>query len=97
MPFGSVKEVLNMRVDCNGIGGQDELAVKRYHNDTRHMIIYDILLSSPMGAQGERLRLFLTEDEYAAAKHAEEIGTIKIIKHAAVIEGHILWDKKRRR
>jgi len=86
-----------MRVDCNGIGGQSELDVKRYHNNTRHMIIYDTLLSSQMGASGERLRLFLTEDEYAAAKEAEEIGNIKIVKHAAIVEGHILYDKKRRR
>lgn len=86
-----------MCVDSNGIGGQGELAVKRYHDDTRHMIIYDTLLSSPMGAQGERLRLFLTEKEYAAAKHAEEIGNIKLVKHAAIIEGHILYDEKRRR
>ena len=86
-----------MRVACNGIGGQSELDVKRYHNDTRHMIIYDTLLSSQMGAQGERLRLFLTEDEYVAAKEAEEIGNIKIVKHAAIVEGHILYDKKRRR
>ena len=86
-----------MRIDCNGIGGQSELDVKRYHNDTRHMIIYDTLLSSQMGAPGERLRLFLTEDEYAAAKEAEEIGNIKIVKHAAIVEGHILYDKKRRR
>ena len=86
-----------MRVDCNGIGGQSELDVKRYHNDTRHMIIYDTLLSSAMGVHGERLRRFLTEDEYTAAKEAEKDGNIKIIKHAAIVEGHILYDKKRRR
>ena len=86
-----------MRVDCNGIGGQSELDVKRYHNETHHMIIYDTLLSSAMGEQGERLRMFLTETEYATAKHAEEIGNIRIVKHAAIVEGHILYDKKRRR
>ena len=37
------------------------------------------------------------QDEYAAAKEAEEIGNIKIVKHAAIVEGHILYDKKRRR
>lgn len=86
-----------MRVDCNGIGGQSEFDVKRYQDHTRHMIIYDTLLSSAMGVQGERLRLFLTEKEYAAAKEAEEIGNIRIVKHAAIVEGHILYDKKRRR
>lgn len=86
-----------MKVDCSGIGGQGELDVKRYHNDTRHMIIYDTLCTSDMGERDTRLRQFLTDEEYAAAKEAERIGNIKIKKHAVVVEGHIIWDRKRRR
>ncbi|MGM9588895.1 MAG: DUF5720 family protein [Faecousia sp.] len=86
-----------MGVDCNGIGGHSELALERYRDSTRHMVIYDVLISSPRGKAGDRMRLFLTDEEYAAIKHAEKSGTIKIVKHAAVIEGHILPDKKRRR
>lgn len=86
-----------MGVDCNGIGGHSELALERYRDSTRHMVIYDVLISSPRGKAGDRMRLFLTDEEYAAIKHAEETGTIKIVKHAAVIEGHILPDRKRRR
>ncbi len=90
-------DVSKTGIDCNGIGGHSELDVKRYHNDTRHMIIYDTHSNSPMGEQCARLRQFLTEEEYAAAKEAEQLGNIRIAKHAAIVEGHILWDRKRRR
>ena len=90
-------DVSRSGVDCQGVGGHDELDVKRYHNDTRHMIIYDTYCDSPMGEQGARLRQFLNEEEYAAAKDAEQLGNIRIVKHAAIVEGHILWDRKRRK
>ena len=88
-------DVSGTSVDCYGIGGHSELDVKRYHNDTRHMIIYDAYCDSPMGEQGARLRQFLTEEEYTAAKGVEQLGNIRIVKHAAIVEGHILWDRKR--
>ena len=80
------------------IGGQGELAVERFMDDTRHMIIFDVLdCRSSTGAQGERLRLFLSDDAYAKAKADQERGFIRIKKHAAIIEGHILPDKKKKR
>ena len=70
------------------ITGQDELAVERFQDDTRHMIIFDVLSPfSPVGQKGERLRLFLTDEAYARAKAAQDRGYIRIKKHAAVIEG----------
>ena len=45
-------DVSGTGVDCHGIGGHGELDVKRYHNDTRHMIIYAAYCDSPMGEQG---------------------------------------------
>ena len=80
------------------IGGQGELAVERFMDDTRHMIIFDVLdCRSSTGTQGERLRLFLSDDAYTKAQDAQERGFIRIKKHAAVIEGHILPDKKKKR
>ena len=80
------------------ITGQDELAVERFQDDTRHMIVFDVLDSaSPIGNPGERLRLFLSDKAYAKALVAQERGEIRIKKHAAVIEGHILPDRKRKR
>ena len=72
------KDALRSGVDCQGVGSHGELYVKRYHNDTRHRIIYDALYDSQMGEQGRRLRLFLAEEEYTAAREIEQFGNIKI-------------------
>ena len=80
------------------IVGQDQLAVERFMDDTRHMVIFDVLdHRCPIGNKGERLRLFLTDEGYAKAQAAQDRGYIRIKKHAAVIEGHILPDKKKKR
>lgn len=77
------------------IGGHSILALERFMDDTRHMIIFDVLSwKSPVGEKGERLRLFLSDVGYAKAQASEKRGEIKIRKHAAVIEGHILPDRK---
>ena len=80
------------------ITGQDELAVERFRDDTRHMIIFDVLnRHSPLGNKGERLRLFLTDEAYARARATQDQGYIRIKKHAAVVEGDILPSKKKTR
>ena len=80
------------------ITGQDELAVERFRDDTRHMIIFDVLSPrSPVGQKGDRLRLFLTDEAYARARAAQDRGYIRIKKHAAVIEGYILPNKQKMR
>ena len=80
------------------ITGQSELAVERFRDDTRHMIIFDVLNPrSPVGHKGERLRLFLTDEAYARARAAQGRGYIRIKKHAAVVEGYILPNKKKKR
>ncbi len=78
--------------------GQDELAVERFRDDTRHMIIFDVLnRHSPMGNKGERLRLFLSDEAYAQAQAAQDRGCICIKRHVAVIEGYILPAKRKKR
>ena len=74
------------------VGGHSILALERFMDETRHMIIF-----APVGEKGERLRLFLSDVGYAKAQASEKRGEIKIRKHAAVIEGHILPDRKKRR
>lgn len=59
------------------------------------MIIFDVLArDSPQGEPGDRLRRFLTDEGYRDAQASEERGEIKIRTHAAIIEGHILVDRK---
>ena len=61
------------------ITGQSELAVERFCDDTRHMIIFDVLSPcSHVGQKGDRLRLFLTDEAYVKAKAAQEQGYIRI-------------------
>ena len=80
------------------IVGQDQLAVERFMDDTRHMVIFDVLdHRCPIGNKGERIRLFLSDEGYNNALAAQERDYIRIKKHAAVIEGHILPDKKKKR
>ncbi len=80
------------------IAGQSTLAVERFMDNTRHMIIFDVLESCPpIGNEGERLRLFLSDEGYEKAKSMQERGLIRIKKHAAIVEGHILPDKKKKR
>lgn len=54
-----------MGSDSAVIGGHDILALERFMDDTRHMIIFDVLTwKSPVGDKGERLRLFLSDKGY---------------------------------
>ena len=52
---------------------------------------------SAIYSRSEALSLFLSDVGYAKAQASEKRGEIKIRKHAAVIEGHILPDRKKRR
>ena len=87
-----------MGADADFVGGHDILALERFMDETRHMIIFDVLTwESPVGDKGERLRLFLSDEGCEKAQASEKRGEIKIRKHAAIIEGHILDDRKKRR
>jgi len=98
LPFRSKRVVLSMGAETDFIGGHNILALERFMDETRHMIIFDVLTwESPVGDKGERLRLFLSDEGYAKAQASEKRGEIKIRKHAAIIEGHILDERKKRR
>ena len=78
--------------------GHDLLAVERFKDDTRHMAEFLILSTHcPLGRRGQYKRLFLTEDEYARMRSLERQGQLQIRRHAAIIEGHILPDKPKKR
>ena len=79
------------------VGGHELLAVERYRDGTRHMALFDALADTTFGRAGERLRLYLTDEGYAALLAAQKHGEVKIRKHAAVIEGHLLPDRRRRK
>ncbi len=61
------------------VGGHSILALERFMDETRHMIIFDVLSwKSPVGEKGERLRLFLSDVGYAKAQASERRGEIRI-------------------
>ena len=71
------------------------MALERFVDITRHMIIFDVLTKdSPVGWQGERTRLFLTDEGYRKSLENQEKGHIKILSHARVVQGHLHYDKK---
>lgn len=77
--------------------GHDLLAVERYHDDTRHMIEFLVFADCSLGKEGQYIRRFLTEQGYAAALEAQRQGGIRIRRHCAIIEGHILPDRRKKR
>lgn len=80
------------------VTGHDLLAVERFHDDTRHMIEFQVLSEdNPADTQEACVRQFLTEEAYAKALQDQETGRIRIYKHANIIEGHILPDKPKKR
>lgn len=57
-----------MGADADFIGGHGILALERFMDETRHMIIFDVLpWEAPVGDKGERLRLILSDEGYAKA------------------------------
>ena len=67
------------------IGGHSILALERFMDDTRHMIIFDVLSwKSPVGEKGERLRLFLSDVGYAKAQASEKRGAVQAASDASL-------------
>ena len=74
------------------ITGQDEMALERFAEDTRHMIIFDVITwDCPVGDMGERVRIFLTDEGYSQALQSQERGEMKIVRHARVRRGDIVY------
>ena len=58
------------------VGGHRILALERFMDETRHMIIFDVLSwKSPVGEKGERLRLFLSD-----------VGQVEGLKKSRILE-----------
>lgn len=67
----------------------------RFGEDTRHMIIFDVLSDhSPVGFKGEKMRLFLSDTGYQKALENQDKGHIKILSHAKVKNGDLFYDSK---
>ena len=85
-------------ISARELKGHNILAVERFQDSTRWMIEFAVRKPrTPYGSPGDEVRLFLTEDGYQAALLSQQRRDIKIKKCAHVVEGHVLYVKKKRR
>ena len=83
---GQLMEEMRLKAGAQNYHGHEYMDLERFAEDTRHMIIFDVLThDSPVGWKGERTRLVLTENQ--------EKGHIKILSHAKVRQGHLYYDR----
>lgn len=76
------------------IKGQDIMALERFWEKTKYMIVFDVLSDlSPVGEQGERIRLFLTDDGYKEAIESQNRAEIRILNQATVFKGDIFYER----
>lgn len=76
------------------LAGHDIMAVERFAPDVTHMIVFNVLShSSPVGNKGECMRLFLTDLGYQKALESQKREEVKILRHAKITKGHILYDR----
>ena len=97
--FGSVGEAQE-----GWMKGHDILALERFADDTRHMVVFDVLSeNSDFGDPGEKrwagapslMRLFLTDEGYRKFQGEQEKGNVKVRKHARVFPGgRLSYDRK---
>ena len=75
------------------ITGADLMDLQRFAEDTRHMIIFDVLTwDCPVGDKGKRVRIFLTDEGYKQVLESKGRGEMKIVRHARVRRGDIFYD-----
>lgn len=78
--------------------GHDILAVERFRDETTRMIEFVVRSpGTPYGDPGDEVRLFLCDAGYRDAVQSQERREIRIKKTARIIEGHILYENKKRR
>jgi len=89
----SIKEQLQQPGSGKEITGHSLDAFERFADDTRHMILFDVIKwESPVGEKGNRVRIFLAEEGYKQALESQGRGEIKIIRHARVRRGDLIYD-----
>ena len=60
--IGQLMEEMRQKAGAQNYHGHDYMDLQRFAENTRHMIIFDVLThDSPVGWKGERTRLFLSE------------------------------------
>ena len=92
--IGQLMEEMRLKAGAQNYHGHDYMDLHRFAEDTRHMIIFDVLShDSPVGWKGERTRLFLSDTGYEKTLDSQAMGQIKILSHAKVRQGNLYYDR----
>ena len=107
---GQLMEEMRLKAGAQNYHGHEYMDLQRFAEDTRHMIIFDVLTDdSPVGWKGERTRLFLTAVSYThldvykrqkllwmagAAKRHYSTGSIKSGSFRSLCEKNCLHRRK---
>lgn len=93
--MGELMEEMRLKAGAKEYQGHSYMDLNRFADDTRHMIIFDVLTNeSPIGWKGERARAYLTEEGYQKSLENQKLGHIKIISHAKVSRGNLYYDRR---
>ncbi len=94
---GEVMEEMRLKAGAKEYGGHSYMDLMRFDENTRHMVIFDVLThDSPVGFKGERMHLYLSDTGYEKAKENRDNGNIKILSHAKVSQGIFTMTKRNR-
>lgn len=94
---GELLAEARQRSGAKRLKGHDIMALERFAEDTRHMVIFDVVSSEcPVGDKGDRMRLFLTDDGYRKFQESQDKGFIRIRNHAKVSAGYLHYDHRDR-
>ena len=93
--IGEIMEEMRLKAGAKEYSGHSYMDLNRFADDTRHMIIFDVLTDdSPIGWKGERTRVYLNEEGYRKSLKNQELGHIKILSHARVSRGNLYYDHR---
>lgn len=93
--LGEIMEEMRLKAGAKAYAGHSYMDLNRFADDTRHMIIFDVLTDdSPIGWKGERTRVYLNEEGYQKSLKNQELGHIKILSHARVSRGNLYYDHR---
>ena len=92
--IGQLMEEMRAKAGAQNYHRHGYMDLQRFAEDTRHMIIFDVLTNDfPVGWKGERTRLFLSDTGYEKVLDSQAKGQIKILSHAKVRQGNLHYDR----
>ena len=75
--IGERIEEMRIQAGAKNYKGHDYMDLSRFTDDTRHMIIFDVVSDdSPWGSKGDRMRLYLNDAGHGKAEQLQKEGII---------------------